>query len=75
MLEYLRNKQKFIIFVPDKKVKVMKLSITEKELIETLRIYRKAYPNGKKMLEKEIDELIDILMDHQYNEKEDRPKD
>lgn len=34
----------------------------EKELIETIRNYRNAYPNGEKMMEIEIDEMLSSLM-------------
>ena len=41
-------------------------------LIETIRNYRKAYPNGARMLENEINEILDELMDLDYKEnKED----
>lgn len=35
----------------------------EKELINLIRNYRRAYPNGAKMLEREIIEFVYDLMD------------
>jgi len=40
-------------------------------LIETIRNYRKAYPNGAKMLENEINEILDELMDLDYKENQE----
>ena len=47
--------------------------ITSEEwfLIEAIRNYRKAYPNGAKMLENEINEILDELMDLDYKEKQE----
>lgn len=53
---------------------MIKKEITAEEwfLIETIRNYRKAYPNGARMLENEINEILDELMDLNYKEnKED----
>jgi len=53
---------------------MIKKEITVEEwfLIETIRNYRKAYPNGARMLENEINEILDELMDLDYKEnKED----
>ena len=43
----------------------MKYTEKEKELIEALRNYRKAYPNGKRELEYYIMELVNDLMEHE----------
>ena len=40
-------------------------------LIETIRNYRKAYPNGTKMLKTEIMELLNELMDLDYKENQE----
>ena len=40
-------------------------------LIETIRNYRKAYPNGARMLENEINEILDELMDLDYKENQE----
>ena len=40
-------------------------------LIETIRNYRKAYPNGAKMLKTEIMELLNELMDLDYKENQE----
>jgi hypothetical protein len=47
--------------------------ITSEEwfLIEAIRNYRKAYPNGAKMLENEINEILDELMDLDYKENQE----
>lgn len=64
--KYLVNTQKMIIFVlSNKKTEVMKYTEKEKELIEALRNYRKAYPNGKRELEYYIMELVNDLMEHE----------
>lgn len=44
--------------------------ITQEEwdLICTIRNYRKAYPNGERMLNSEVNDLLDILMDTEYQE-------
>lgn len=49
--------------------------ITEEEwqLINAIRNYRKAYPNGARMLEREINDLIDELMDIEYEEEREAP--
>lgn len=60
------NTQKMIIFVlSNKKTSNMKKEITEKEndLIETIRNYRRAYPNGAEQFEKEIIAMVYDLMD------------
>lgn len=41
----------------------MKLTEKEKDLIESIRNYRKAYPNGQRNLEAYIMELVYDLMD------------
>ncbi len=41
----------------------MELTKQEEELIKQLRNYRKAYPNGAKMLEIEIMDLVYELME------------
>lgn len=43
----------------------MKYTEKEKELIEALRNYRRAYPNGKRELEYYIMELVNELMEHE----------
>jgi hypothetical protein len=43
----------------------MELTMTEEELIKQLRNYRKAYPNGSKMLEREILDLVYELMEQE----------
>lgn len=45
--------------------------ITNEEwaLIKTIRDYRKAYPNGSRMLEREINDILDELMDLDYKEE------
>ena len=40
-------------------------------MIETIRNYRKAYPNGARMLENEINEILDELMDLNYKENQE----
>lgn len=47
------------------------LTTEEWELIQTIRNYRKAYPNGARMLEKEINDLLDELMDIQYESEQE----
>lgn len=49
--------------------------LTEEEwqLINAIRNYRKAYPNGARMLEREINDLIDELMDIEYEEEKEEP--
>ena len=44
------------------------ISDKEWELIALLRNYRRAYPNGARMLEAEIQDVLDELMDIQYRE-------
>jgi hypothetical protein len=50
--------------------------ITSEEwfLIETIRNYRKAYPNGARMLKAEIQELLNELMDLDYKENQEEEK-
>ena len=45
--------------------------ITEEEwqLINAIRNYRRAYPNGARMLKIEIQDLLDELMDLNYQEQ------
>ncbi len=52
---------------------MIKKEITTEEwfLIETIRNYRKAYPNGARMLENEINEILDELMDLNYKENQE----
>ena len=50
------------------------LTKEEWDLIKTLRDYRKAYPNGARMLEMEINDLVDILMDIEYQEEQEEDK-
>ena len=50
--------------------------ITSEEwfLIEAIRNYRKAYPNGARMLKAEIQELLNELMDSDYKENQEEEK-
>lgn len=57
------NTQKIIIFVLLIKRIIMKITNKEKDLIESIRNYRKAYPNGSKQLELYILDLLYELMD------------
>ena len=52
---------------------MIKKEITAEEwfLIETIRNYRQAYPNGARMLENEINEILDELMDLNYKENQE----
>lgn len=45
-------------------------TITDKEweLIDTIRNYRNAFPNGARMMKAEIQDLLDELMDLEYSE-------
>lgn len=43
----------------------MELTEDEKELIRLIRNFRKAFPNGPKMLEQEILELVYQLMENE----------
>lgn len=47
------------------------ISDKEWELIALLRNYRRAYLNGARMLEAEIQDVLDELMDIQYRESEE----
>lgn len=49
-------------------METIQVSHEERELIETLRNYRRAYPNGKEMFNKEIQALIKKLKDPSYRE-------
>lgn len=40
----------------------------EWDLIKTIRDYRRAYPNGSRMLQREINDILDELMDLDYKE-------
>lgn len=57
------NTQKIIIFVLLIKRIIMEITNKEKDLIESIRNYRKAYPNGSKQLELYILDLLYELMD------------
>ncbi len=48
---------------------VKEITTEEWELIATLRNYRRAYPNGNRMMIAEINELVDILIDIEYKEE------
>lgn len=50
--------------------------ITSEEwfLIEAIQNYRKAYPNGARMLTAEIQELLNELMDLDYKENQEEEK-
>lgn len=58
---------------PSFSFQVVTKEITSEEwfLIETIRNYRKAYPNGAKMLKTEIMELLNELMDLDYKENQE----
>ncbi len=43
----------------------IKLTPLEKDLIHTLRNYRSAYPNGARMMEQSIMEMVYELMEHE----------
>ncbi len=43
----------------------MELTEDEKELIRLIRNFRKAFPNGARMLEREILELVYQLMENE----------
>lgn len=43
----------------------MELTEDEKELIRLIRNYRKAFPNGARMLERELLELVYQLMENE----------
>lgn len=47
------------------------ITAEEQFLIETIRNYRKAYPNGARMFENEINEILDELMDLDYKENQE----
>lgn len=55
--------QKMTIFALSKQQNNMEYTENEKELIQLIRNYRRAYPNGAKMLEREIIELVYDLME------------
>lgn len=55
--------QKMTIFAVSKQQNNMEYTENEKELIRLIRNYRSAYPNGAKMLECEIIELVYDLME------------
>lgn len=55
--------QKMTIFALSKQQNNMEYTENEKELIQLIRNYRRAYPNGAKMLEREIIELVYELME------------
>ena len=57
------NTQMIIIFVLLIKRIIMEITNKEKDLIESIRNYRKAYPNGSKQLELYILNLLYELMD------------
>ena len=61
--ENLHNIQKVIIFAA-LKVIGMNLSEKEEELVQALRNYRRAYPNGERNLEVYIMDLVYELMEH-----------
>lgn len=42
----------------DKRTETMEVSADERELIEVLRNFRRAWPNGSKVMDLEIQELI-----------------
>ena len=52
-----------IIFAMSKQQNSMEYTENEKELIRLIRNYRRAYPNGAKMLEREIIGLVYDLME------------
>lgn len=62
--ENLHIHQKMIIFALSKQqIIIMEYTENEEELIRLIRNYRSAYPNGAKMLEREIIELVYDLME------------
>lgn len=50
-------------------MQAQEITAEEWQLIQTIRNYRKAYPNGARMLESEIQDLLDELMDLDYREQ------
>ena len=66
--KYSHNTQKCIIFVLQKRKTDMKVELTEKEwdLIESIRNYHKAYPNGNAEQEWYITTLLQELLDRNW---------
>lgn len=62
-MKNLHSHQKVTIFALSKQQNNMEYTENEKELIQLIRNYRRAYPNGAKMLEREIIELVYDLME------------
>ncbi len=50
-------------------MKQQELTDEEWELITQLRNYRRAYPNGKRWMKVEIDDLVAMLKDPAYQEE------
>ena len=65
MEKYLYNTQKCSIFVIPNTKYDMEVELTEKEwdLIESIRNYHKAYPNGKEEQEWYIEMILQELLD------------
>lgn len=64
--KYLDNTQKMIIFAVSNLIKqVMDYTEKEDELIQAIRNYRKAYPNGARSLEIYIMDLVYELMEQE----------
>lgn len=53
-------------------MKTKQITEEEWELLQCLRNYRRAYPNGAKMLKAEIFDLVYELMDINYQEEENQ---
>lgn len=52
-------------------MQAQEITAEEWQLIQTIRNYRKAYPNGARMLKTEIQELLNELMDLNYKENQE----
>ncbi len=57
------TKKHYLCSVKFKKLIIMEVNEKERELIEALRNYRKAFPNGQKNLEIYIMDLVYELME------------
>lgn len=61
--KHLGNMQKMITFAVSNLTKYMKYTEKEDELIQAIRNYRKAYPNGQRNMEIYIMDLVYELME------------
>lgn len=52
-------------------MELKEITTEEWHLIQTIRNYRKAYPNGARMLKAEIQELLNELMELDYKENQE----